>query len=91
MEVNASVHGTRDASREPKSARLRSVWIVLGLTAIAGYLLFTEHRAHVLGYLPLLLLAICPLMHLFHGHGGGHARTDHGDRDVAHRHDGVAR
>ena len=41
----------------------------LGFVAIAGFFLITEHRAHVLGALPLLLLALCPLLHLF-GHGG---------------------
>ncbi|OGB28585.1 MAG: hypothetical protein A3F78_15780 [Burkholderiales bacterium RIFCSPLOWO2_12_FULL_61_40] len=43
--------------------------------AIAAYFLLTEHLAHVVGALPLLLLLACPLMHVFmhHGHGGhGH-------------------
>ena len=40
--------------------------------AIAAYFLLSEHRAHFLGVLPLLLLA-CPLMHVFmHRGGGGH-------------------
>ena len=45
-------------------------FIVMG--AIAGYLLLSEHRAHFLGALPLLLLLACPVMHVFmhHGHGG---------------------
>lgn len=47
---------------------------------IALYLLLSEHRAHVLGALPLLLLLACPLMHVFMhhghgGHGGGHGHT----------------
>ena len=55
--------------------------------AIAAYLLLSEHRAHFIGVLPLLLLLACPLMHVFmhnghggHGrHGGSHAdRTDAG-------------
>jgi len=47
-------------------------WVFWGFVAIAGFFLVTEHRAHVLGILPYLLLAACPLMHLFmhHGHGG---------------------
>jgi hypothetical protein len=52
---------------------------LLVLGAIAGYFLLTEHLAHVVGALPLLLLLACPLMHVFmhHGHGGhGH---HHGD------------
>lgn len=45
--------------------------------AVAGVLLWVEHRAHILGALPLLLaLAICIGMHFFMhrghgGHGGG--------------------
>ena len=56
-------------------------WVFYGFLAIAVLLLFTGHRAHVLGILPFLFLLACPLMHLFmhHGHGG------HGDH--AHGHD----
>ena len=44
--------------------------------AIAGFLLFTEHRAHLLGVLPWLLLLACPILHLLHhGHGGAHHPT----------------
>lgn len=40
---------------------------------IIGFYLWSEHRAHVMGALPYLLLLSCPLMHLFmhHGHGEG--------------------
>ncbi len=40
-----------------------------------GYYLWTQHRAHVLQYLPLAIFLLCPLMHLFGGHGrrGGHS------------------
>ena len=58
-------------------------WYFLGFLAIAGYFLFTEHRAHVLPYLPFLLLLACPLMHFFmhrgHGHGHGHGGHEHGE------------
>lgn len=51
-------------------------WILVVFLAIAAFYLFTEHRAHLFGALPFLLLLACPLMHLFmhHGHGahGGH-------------------
>lgn len=47
------------------------------LLAIAAFFLWTEHRAHLLGALPYLLLALCPFMHFFmhRGHSGhdGHA------------------
>jgi hypothetical protein len=46
---------------------------LLAFLAIAAFFLWTEHRAHVLGALPWLLLAACPLLHLFmHGGHGGH-------------------
>ncbi len=52
----------------------------LMLGAIAAYLLLSEHRAHFVGALPLLLLLACPLMHVFmhggHGGHGGHGRND---------------
>jgi hypothetical protein len=56
---------------------------LLVMGAIAAYFLLSEHRAHFLGALPLLLLLSCPLMHVFMhhghgGHGGGHEHH-HGD------------
>ena len=47
-------------------------WILVAFLAIAAFFLITEHRAHLFGALPFLLLLACPLMHLFmhHGHGG---------------------
>lgn len=47
---------------------------VIGFLAIAGYLLWAEHEAHIrlaLPYLLYLALLACPLMHIFmhHGHG----------------------
>lgn len=50
-------------------------WLVLA--GIAGWFLWTEHRAHSFGVLPWLALLACPLMHAFmhrgrrghHGHG----------------------
>ena len=49
--------------------------VLVGFLVLAGALLFTEHRAHVLGLLIWLPLLACPLMHLFmhggHGHHGG--------------------
>lgn len=53
-------------------------WALLGFLAVAGFFLWTEHKAHLLGFLPYLLVAACPLMHLFHHGGHGHG---------GHRHD----
>ena len=57
----------------------RSKWIFIGFLAVGGFFLFTEHRAHLYGALPFLLILACPLMHLFHGHGnhgGSHQGHD---------------
>ena len=51
-----------------------STWVFGGFALVALFFLLTEHRAHVFGWLPFLLLAACPLMHLFHGGHGGHGR-----------------
>lgn len=62
----AHQHNERDgAHRWSISPR----WILLGFLAVAGFFFFSEHRAHLFGYLPFVLLLLCPLMHLFHGHG----------------------
>ncbi len=50
---------------------------LLVLGAIAAYFLLREHRAHVFGALPYLLLLACPLMHLFMHHGHGHHHGNH--------------
>ena len=57
------------------------------LLAIAAFFLWEEHQAHVLGILPYLLLAACPVIHLFmhrghhhHGDNEHHNQTDAGDR-----------
>jgi hypothetical protein len=60
-----------------RNARIGLVFA--GFAIVAGTLLFTEHRAHVLGLLVWLPLLACPLMHLFmhrghHHHHGGHDR-----------------
>ena len=54
-------------------------YVFIGFVAIAAFFLLSEHRAHVLGILPYLLLAACPLMHFFgHGHGG---HGSHGEKE----------
>jgi hypothetical protein len=50
------------------------------LLAVAAFFLWTEHRAHLLGALPYLLLLLCPVVHFFmHGrHGSSHGgHEDH--------------
>lgn len=59
-----------------RNARIGLVFV--GFAVIAGALLFTEHRAHVLGLLIWLPVLACPLMHLFM-HGGHHHGHHHGN------------
>ncbi|WP_105436649.1 DUF2933 domain-containing protein [Neorhizobium sp. T25_13] len=53
-------------------------WLLIGasLAIVLIFYILREHWAHALGLGPYLLLLACPLLHLFHGHGG----HDHGDR-----------
>ena len=68
---------------EPRGSFLtsRAGLVLIVFLIIGGALLFTEHRAHVLGLLIWLPLLACPLMHFFmhggHGHGG---HGGHGSR-----------
>lgn len=49
-------------------------FVLLIVLTVIGFLLFTGHRAHVLGFLPYLLLLACPFMHFFmHGGHGKHS------------------
>jgi hypothetical protein len=55
-------------------------WVALGIaSAIAAYLV-VWHGAHVATALPFLVIAACPLMHIFmhggHGHHKGHSASD---------------
>lgn len=70
--------------------RLLSPWVaLLGFLAVAAFFLLSEHRAHVFGVVPYLLLLACPLLHFFvhRGHGGhGSYRDSRGDDDADVRH-----
>ncbi len=51
----------------------RAFLIFLAFGAMATVLLWSEHRAHLLGVLPYLFLLACPLLHIFGGHGSHRA------------------
>jgi hypothetical protein len=77
-----------EGNMKPRSCPSRaqggaSGWVLGGFAAVALFFLLTEHRAHFFGWLPYILLAACPLMHLLHGHGG-HSR--HGSRTPSEPH-----
>ena len=61
---------------ETRNSRLKLFFIAFAL--IGGFFLIAEHQAHVLPYLPWLLLGGCVFMHMFmhggHSHGGNAPR-----------------
>jgi len=56
----------------------------IGFLAIAGYFLWTEHQAHIVPYLPWILLLACLGLHGFmhggHGHGGNNDASKRDNR-----------
>ncbi|OQW47483.1 MAG: hypothetical protein A4S09_15290 [Proteobacteria bacterium SG_bin7] len=49
-----------------------------GAIVIIVYYLLTEHQAHVVAFLPYLILLACPLIHIFmHGSHGNHENHQH--------------
>ena len=64
--------------REPARFRGSRAWIGLFvLGAVAAFFLLAEHRAHLFGALPYLLLVACPLMHVFIHRGHGRHANGH--------------
>lgn len=69
------------------SLRFRYGLGLLAFLAIAGFFLWEEHEAHILSYLPLILIfGVCMGMHFFmhgghgRGHGSHHDESGEGDR-----------
>lgn len=73
--MDTRIEKAHETKQEPWF-RSRSNWVWLGFAVVAGFFLVTEHRAHTLGALPLLLVLACPLMHLLH-HGGHGSHRGH--------------
>lgn len=81
-----------DHRHSPEASAPKGFWnsrysiglIVLG--AVAAYFLLAEHRAHVRGAFPFLLILACPLMHVFmhRSHGGHDGGSGHGGQHPRH-------
>jgi len=69
-------HDNNNANHTTHPGRRNYNWIFIAFLAIAVFFLFSEHRAHLLGALPLLLLLACPLMHLYMHRGNGNHGGD---------------
>ncbi|MES1945170.1 hypothetical protein PC39_13672 [Salinisphaera sp. PC39] len=84
-----TTHRHEPSSHEQRHAKPHPAryWPVLAVfLGLAVFLLWEEHQAHIIGILPwLLILALCPLMHVFmhggHGHGGHGGHGTHNDQD----------
>lgn len=68
---------SENVKHDPNHRRLPIANIVLvSFLVIAGFFLILEHRAHLLGWLPFLIILLCPLMHIFmHRSHGGHGSS----------------
>lgn len=60
-------------------------WLMVAIAlAVMGFLLWEEHKVHLLGALPWLIVLACPLMHLFmhrrHGTHSAHLEHDHREK-----------
>ena len=66
---HATDHEPHQDQPRPSWAR-PAVLAVATLALILAFYLLREHWGHILGMWPYLILLICPLMHLSHGHGG---------------------
>ena len=80
------------SSSDPRETPPNSlVWIAGIIFAVfGGYYLWAQHKAHILQYWPLIFFALCPLMHLFGGHGCHHEDHQHNDNATEkgeHSHD----
>jgi hypothetical protein len=57
-----------------KQRRIYTVAVAGALTGFFISLLWADHKAHILGYLPFLIVLICPILHFLGPgrHGKGH-------------------
>lgn len=79
MHEHHDTHGTE--TTPGGLIRSRAGLVLIGFLAVGGVLMFTEHRAHVLGSIFWLLPFACLFMHVFmhrghHGHGHRHEEKE---------------
>lgn len=62
-------------------------WGIWTAGAVALGYLIAEHRPHLLGWIPYLIILACPLMHLFMHRGHGRRDGAPGSQDEpSHKH-----
>jgi hypothetical protein len=77
MTSTMETHHMRDAGAERAVNQRLLRWGFGVFAAIALFFLWQEHRAHLMGALPWLLLLACPLMHRFMHRGHRSKGGDH--------------
>jgi len=78
---NSSENTNHEEVRKPRFLNTPAGYALCVFLAVAGVFLWIEHRAHILGVLPLLLpLAVCLGMHFFMHRGHRGHRGDRHDR-----------
>ena len=75
--MNTHEPARHETAQQPSDTRGRTKWVFIGFLALAAGLLVAEHRTHLLGALPWLIVLACPLMHLFMHRGHSHGGHDH--------------
>lgn len=68
-----------DASSAPHPRPTALSIALCAISVAAAFYLWIEHRPHLLGVLPYVLLVACPIMHLLM-HRGHHRHHDAGTR-----------
>tara|TARA_R110000787_G_scaffold48040_1_gene115999 strand:+ start:494 stop:733 length:240 start_codon:yes stop_codon:yes gene_type:complete len=71
-------------SYSPGTGRIFRLLALASFAAGLAYLLIGEHRIHLLGWAPFLLLLLCPLLHM--GMHGSHSATHGADHPGTRAH-----
>jgi nitrate/nitrite transporter NarK len=84
---------TSDRSGGHRPLRIPFGIALVAFLGIAGFFLWSEHKAHILGALPWLLLLACLFLHCFmhSGHGSHHSDDGHGASPARHGSDRARR
>ena len=72
----------------PSSRSTRPVYwlLVCAFVAIAVFYVWNDHRSHLWGALPYVLLLACPFMHMLMHRHHGESGASHGEPDAHPKH-----
>lgn len=74
-------HQHGDAGKKAGPPNVLKIFVIAVFAVGGVYYLWAQHRAHVFQYLPFAFFLLCPLLHLFGGHGAHGGHTDHKEGD----------